>query len=255
MRSPVSGGASRLWGMALMVVALVGLSSCASIQKLVVEEPPVKLAAYAPYNRAMSLRAEGQLEAAAEQLRQALKADPYLYPAYYHLGLAFQALGRPREAKLVWRQGIEAARRGPDRPDYERTRAVAEMSAALAGLEATERLTRAATPPPASPPPAKRPAAKQTARVVPRPAKRVTGRYAVLFSSNRKEVHARADVLRLKRRGYQAEMRVHKDRRGRRWYRVWVGCCTSRARALRLAAELRRRGLGRDLLVIPMPKP
>ena len=200
----------------------------------------------------MSLKADRQLAAAAKELQKALKLDPYLYPAYYHLGLAYLGLGQAEEAKLVWRQGIEAARRGPDRPDYERTRAVAEMSAALAGLEATERLTRARKPPS---PPRRKPAAQRGSRTGSSSSRRITGRYAVLFSSNLKEVHARADVLRLKRRGYRAEIRRHRDRRGRRWYRVWVGCCTSRARALRLAAELRRRRLGRGLMVMPMPKP
>ena len=189
-------------------------------------------AAQAHWEAALDLKAKGRLEEAAARLEQALVLDPNLYHGYYQLGLIRQELGQEDQARQIWMRGLSMARTGPDRADYPRQRAIGQLEAALTSLG----------PPPAlAPPPAKgKTKAKTASRSGP-----ASGGYAVLFSSNLKKSNAFKDKTRLNAKGHQVTIRLHKDAKGRVWHRVWVGCCTSRAAALKLAATMARQGLGR----------
>ncbi len=236
----------------LLLMALALTPACAWLSPGGVGKQTA-LTGYQHFNLAMSYRAEGQLAQAAAELEKAIQADRYNYPAYYHLGLAYLDLGQTDKARQVWEKGVQTARQGPDRLDYDRSRAVAEMTAALAGL--------GGRPKAQSPPSARHSAplsrdqeraavkaarAAKAARVSPAR----SGPYAVLFSSNLQPRHARADRARLIKLGYAAMIRIHQDAKGRRWHRVWVGCCTGYARAKGVAAALKKRGIGRDLVVM-----
>ena len=200
------------------------------------------LSGYQHFNLAMSYRAEGQLDLAAAELEKALAVDQYNYAAWYHLGLAYKDLGKVDGARQTWEKGIVTARKGPMRADYDRSRAVAEMTAALAALDGRGSAVR-------RPPKARSKSKYKTkAKAAKRPARR-TGPYAVLYSSNLNPRYARADRAKLIRLGYQAKITTHHIR-GKLWHRVWVGCCSGYARAKGTKAALRKRGLGRDLVVM-----
>lgn len=201
------------------------------------------LSGYQHFNLAMSYRAEGQLDLAAAELEKALAVDQYNYAAWYHLGLAYKDLGKVDGARQTWEKGIITARKGPMRADYDRSRAVAEMSAALAALDG--RGSAARRPPPKARSKSKY---KTKTKAAKRPARR-TGPYAVLYSSNLNPRYAKADRAKLIRLGYQAKITTH-NIRGKKWHRVWVGCCSGYARAKSTKAALRKRGLGRDLVVM-----
>ncbi len=237
---------SRPWPLLLLLAALALAPGCAFFQA---HPGPTtdQMKAIEHWNNAMALRAAGEEDRVAEELSKAINADPNMYQAYYHLGLAYQVLGQPDKARQAWMQGITRARSGPERKDYPRSRALAEMQAALAGLEARrgpeERgLTELKPPAKPAPKPASKPAA---------PAMRamINGNYAVLYSSNLKPVSARRDLKRLVAMGYKTEVRTRKEK-GRTWHRVWVGCCTTRARAMRLRAELMKKAPRKGLAVM-----
>jgi tetratricopeptide (TPR) repeat protein len=59
------------------------------------------------YNRATSLRLEGQWEEAASQYQEALALDPRHEDSLYYLGNAFFELGRFAEAAQAWRRLVE----------------------------------------------------------------------------------------------------------------------------------------------------
>jgi tetratricopeptide (TPR) repeat protein len=205
------------------------------------------LIGYQHFNAGMSYRADGQLALAASELEKALAADQYNYAAWYHLGLAYKDLGQTDKARLTWEKGIVAARKGPVRLDYDRSRAVAEMTAALAGLNG--RGARGKTP---AAPSAR---AKKGAKAKPGKgsAASATGPYAVLYSSNLELRNAQSDRAKLTRLGYAAMVKTH-QLKGKTWHRVWVGCCSGYARAKGVMAALRKRGIGRGLVVMRVGK-
>jgi tetratricopeptide (TPR) repeat protein len=225
---------------AALVLALAASPGCAWIKSLTGGERPPAVACYGPYNQAMALRAEGELPRAAAKLEEALQADPHLYPAYYHLGLVRLDMGQEELARQAWTRGVEAARQGPDRPDYDRRRAVAEMTAALAGL--AQRRERRPAPAGQAPQGAGEPAAQPAA---PPP----SGQWAVLFSSNLEPRHAMQDRERLEKLGFSVNVRPH-QLGGRTWHRVWAGCCTGREQARALKSRLAAQAGGRDLAVM-----
>jgi len=188
------------------------------------------------WNLGLTHRAEGQLEEAARELKAALDLDPDMYQAYYQLGLVYQALGDRDQARATWEAGLERARLGPERSDYPRLTALAQIQSALAALDQ-----------PAAPGPKRR--AKRTRRPrrsgKPSPA----GAYAVLYSSNLEIKYARSDATRLTNLGYPVMVRTARVR-GRKFHRVWVGCCTTLARARALARRMRKRGLKSQLTVM-----
>jgi tetratricopeptide (TPR) repeat protein len=203
------------------------------------------LTGYQHFNMAMSYRAEGQMDMAAAELEKALAADKYNYAAWYHLGLAYKDLGKIDSARQTWEKGIVTARRGPIRSDYDRSRAIAEMTAALAGLNGRGPIGRPLAPPPKARAKTKyKSKAKAARRTAPR-----TGSYAVLYSSNLNPRNASKDRDKLIRLGYQAIVKTH-NLRGKVWHRVWVGCCTGYTQARGTMAALRKRGIGRDLVVM-----
>jgi cell division septation protein DedD len=161
-----------------------------------------------------------------------------MYQAYYQLGLVYKDLKQPELARQAWEYGLEEARKSPDRPEYPKEQAIAEMQAALTGLESRPKET------PLEPEPKKSKPEHQMKKTV------ESGAYAVLFSSNLKESNARKDFIRLKSMGYETMIKQHKDSKGRIWHRVWVGCCQTRDKALRLARSMRKKGLKSDLTVM-----
>jgi len=70
-----------------------------------------------------------RLEEAESALRQALRLEPTLGPAYYHLGLVLLKAGRGEEAKAAFRRALELA------PDSEFGRAARAHLKALGGGE------------------------------------------------------------------------------------------------------------------------
>jgi tetratricopeptide (TPR) repeat protein len=83
---------------------------------------------FAHYGLAMEYARLGQLDEAVRQFRALVAMDPDYVAAYLQAGQTLEKLGRTEEAKAVYRQGIEAARR------REETRAQEELEAALGFL-------------------------------------------------------------------------------------------------------------------------
>lgn len=238
MKSPLK----RAWPLLLLLAAMALGPGCAAFHA---RPAPTgdQVKAVEHWNNAMALRAAGEEDRVAEELSKAIIADPNMYQAYYHLGLAYQVLGQPDKARQAWMQGINQARSGPERSDYPRSKSLAEMQAALAGLEARQR-PREKTLTELKPPP--RAASKPQAAA---PMAMTGGNWAVLYSSNLKPANAQRDLKRLVAMGYKTGVRTHKLK-GRTWHRVWVGCCTSRARAMRLKAELMKKAPRRGMSVM-----
>lgn len=269
----------RLMLCAALVAAAAVCAGCAGGQQAAGVDPA--LAAQAHLGRALATKAAGNLTGAADELALAVKTDPNNYFAWYQLGQTYRELGQDPKARLAWQQGLAAAVAGPDRADYPRLRAEAQMRAGLAGLEAAaqkpEPAPPAAVPPPAaktgwsapgapakppSPPAAKAGAAAQPAPPVAKaksPAARpkpptataaATGGYAVLYSSNHQASSARADQKMLAAKGVQAELVSALDKRGRTWHRVLVTCPGGRGECAELAGKLARQTGRKGLTVI-----
>ena len=66
---------------------------------------------FARYGLAMELARTGSLEQAVEEYRSLLAANANYAAAYYHGGQALEKLGRPDEARALYREGIEATTR------------------------------------------------------------------------------------------------------------------------------------------------
>jgi tetratricopeptide (TPR) repeat protein len=81
--------------------------------------------AFSRYGLAMEYRNSGDLEAAIAEFRSLIAANPDYAAAYFHGGQTLERLGRPEDARELYQQGIEAARRKGD----EHTRA--EIQACL----------------------------------------------------------------------------------------------------------------------------
>jgi cell division septation protein DedD len=230
----------RFFSLALVFCLLVFLPACATVSGWFGESEPApeENVALKHWNQGLQYRAEGELESAAAELERAIKADRSMYQAYYQLGLVYKDLKQPELARQAWEYGLEEARKSPDRPEYPKEQAIAEMQAALTGLESRPKET------PLEPEPKKSKPEHQMKKTV------ESGAYAVLFSSNLKESNARKDFIRLKSMGYETMIKQHKDSKGRIWHRVWVGCCQTRDKALRLARSMRKKGLKSDLTVM-----
>ena len=67
------------------------------------------------YSLGLEYARAGELERAAEQLREAVSRDPLYSAAWKALGKTLADAARPDEALEAFRQGIEAARRKGDR--------------------------------------------------------------------------------------------------------------------------------------------
>jgi tetratricopeptide (TPR) repeat protein len=63
---------------------------------------------FARYGLAMEYANTGDLERAIEEYRALLAVNPNYSAAYYHGGQTLAKLGRPEEARALYRQGIEA---------------------------------------------------------------------------------------------------------------------------------------------------
>jgi len=227
-----------LWA-ALVAVSLMA-GGCSWFRS---DPPACPMPGYAEYNRGVMFMAEERPAEAARALTQALTVDPYIYPGYYHLGLAYLELDRAQDASSTWRRGIAVAGSGPDRPDYDRNRAAAEMTAALAGLDAENQGRMSATPKPAPVAPARM--VKSTSMKEPA----TSGQWAVLFSSNLKPASAAGDRVMLEKMGITAMIKPAKLS-GRMWHRVIAGCCSSRQAAMALKAKLTKLTGRGDLMVM-----
>lgn len=237
--------APRLFRPAALVVAAAWLlASCAGYIPQGGEE-----VGKAHYQRHLTFRAQNQLDKAALELELAVKADPQMYHAYYQLGLIYQSQGQAEKARVTWERGLAEARSGPERGDYPRVKAQAEMETALASLDPLPPLL---PPGPAYTPPPPRPAAKTKprpsapSRGVKIPSGALTGAYAVLVSSNLAKSSAVAEQKRLASHGYPASVTTHKDKKGKTWHRVWAGCCSGQDKARALAATLKKKGLAKS---------
>lgn len=235
----------------IVIISLtwLALPGCAWFQNATKTPPEVTAQAY--YGKAMAMRDAGRPEMAAENLQAALNLDPDMYHAYYQLGLIYRENKQPQVARQVWSTGIQRASLGPDRPDYPRVRAAAEMRAAMAGLDSASLVVAA-----------EKVMADQKAKEVvitetvvkpapKEPVKKDSGKYAVLFSSNLKKVSASGDVRLLKAKGWEATVKTVKMR-GKTWYRVWAACCTGRAEALQNKAKISK-ATGRRGLEVMVP--
>ena len=77
------------------------------------------------YGLAMEYRNTGNLEAAVNEFRKLMAADPDYGPAYFHGGQTLERLGRQEEARDLYRQGLEVTTRKGDHHARD------EMQAAL----------------------------------------------------------------------------------------------------------------------------
>lgn len=234
-----------------LLAVMLGLSSCSTVSDMFTSRSKDEVAR-SYYDRAMGYMDTRKYSQAVDDLRRAITNDPDMYQAYYQLGLAYRALGDETNARDAWTMGVGRAQRGPERLDYPRSRALAEMMAALEGKAPT---IPKATPPMTPPPPRPAPSPPPPRAAAPRPsvthaAAAPSGPYAVLVSSNLKRYNAMNDLNRLKAKGYSTKLTSAKDKSGRTWHRVWVGCCTTLPRAKSLALELKRKGLARDAVAM-----
>lgn len=245
----------RAWPVGLLLtLLLLGLGGCALNQNQGLQGDPA--VARAHYNRAMAFGHSHNLERASQELELAVKDDPNMYFAYYQLGLVYEAMGRRDLAREAWDKGLLVARKGPDRADYPRAQAVAEMESAIARLEPeplpplpmAQALRIPVAPPAYEPPPKPK---FRTSKVS--ASKSHGGKshgYAVLLSSNQKKSSAQADLTRIKGKGYSAKLTAHKDKKGKVWHRVVVGCCTTKVKAQALAHALKKKGLAKSPQVV-----
>ncbi len=95
--------------------------------KSMVEQDPGN--SFLRYGLAMEYRNLGEIETAVSEFRALMAANPDYAPAYFHGGQTLEMMGRPEEAREVYRQGVEvAARQGNQHASNE-------MQAALDMLE------------------------------------------------------------------------------------------------------------------------
>lgn len=242
--------ARRLTGPALAMALLLALTGCAAQQGMQGDQAVGR----AHYNRAMAFGQSRQLDRAAQELELAVKADPGMYFSYYQLGLVYEAQGRKEAARQTWERGLRVAKAGPDREEYSRPQAIAEMESALVRIEPQAEPPlpppMAQAPLPTYQPPPPKPKAKAKASSTAKKSKAGAGSgYAVLVSSNQQKASAQGDVKKLKAKGYGAKVVTHKDKAGKTWYRVVAGG-GSQAKAKALAADLKKKGLASSPQVV-----
>ena len=80
------------------------------------------------YALALELKGKGEAELAAKELQQLLGRAPDYLAAYLQLGMLLQTLNRAEEAKQVFRDGQELARRKGD------THTLSELTQALESI-------------------------------------------------------------------------------------------------------------------------
>lgn len=235
--------------LALTMALLLALTGCAAQQGMQGDQAVGR----AHYNRAMAFGQSRQLDRAAQELELAIKADPGMYFSYYQLGLVYEAQGRKEAARQTWERGLRVAKGGPDREDYSRPQAIAEMESALLRIEPQPELpppSIAQAPLPTYQPPPPKPRAKSRYGSSAKKSKAKAGSgYAVLVSSNQQKASAQGDVKKLKAKGYSAKVVTYKDKAGKTWYRVVVGG-GSQDKAKSLAAALKKKGLASSPQVI-----
>jgi tetratricopeptide (TPR) repeat protein len=236
----------------LALALLLALAGCAGQQGMQGDQAVGR----AHYNRAMAFGQTRQLDRAAQELELAVKADPGMYYSYYQLGLVYEAQGRKEAARQIWERGVKVAKNGPEREDYSRPQAIAEMESALARIEPQPELP----PPPIAqaplptykPPSGYKPKPKAKFGLPAKKSKASASHgYAVLVSSNQKKASAQADLKKLKAKGYSGKLTTHKDKKGKTWYRVVVAS-GSRDKAKALAAALKKKGLAASPQVIKL---
>ncbi|SPE38647.1 conserved hypothetical protein [Candidatus Sulfopaludibacter sp. SbA6] len=66
------------------------------------------------YGLAMEYRNAGELEAAMSEFRALIAANPDYSAAYFHGGQTLERLGKLDEARVLYREGIEATTRKRD---------------------------------------------------------------------------------------------------------------------------------------------
>jgi cell division septation protein DedD len=234
----------------LSLILVLALAGCATPQGL----PGDTDVGRAHYNRAMAFGQSHQLDRAAQELELAIKADPGMYFSYYQLGLVYESQGRKEAARLIWERGLKVAKTGPDRPDYSRPQAIAEMESALVRIEPQSELPPSPTmverPLPTYQSSGPKPKAKSKSSYHAKSKSTASHGYAVLISSNQKKASAQADVSRLKAKGYSAKIASHKDKHGKTWYQVLAGGGSSKDKAQSLAAALKKKGLAASAQVI-----
>jgi tetratricopeptide (TPR) repeat protein len=99
------------------------MSSRLEVLKTMVAQNPHD--SFSRYGLAMEYANSGDLGQAVTEYRALLAANPNYTAAYYHGGQTLEKLGRREEARLLYQQGIEAARRTGD------GHAAGELQAAL----------------------------------------------------------------------------------------------------------------------------
>jgi len=77
--------------------------------KSLVEQDPGN--SFLRYGLAMEYRNSGEIEAAVNEFRALMQADPNYAAAYFHGGQTLEMMGRPEEAREVYQQGVEVASR------------------------------------------------------------------------------------------------------------------------------------------------
>ncbi|HUB34745.1 MAG TPA: tetratricopeptide repeat protein [Bryobacteraceae bacterium] len=77
--------------------------------KSLVEQDPGN--SFLRYGLAMEYRNLGEIEAAVNEFRALMQADPNYAAAYFHGGQTLEMMGRPEEAREVYQQGVEVASR------------------------------------------------------------------------------------------------------------------------------------------------
>ena len=66
---------------------------------------------FSRYGLAMEYANSGELKSAIEEYQALLAANPNYSAAYYHGGQTLEKLGRREDARMLYRQGIEATTR------------------------------------------------------------------------------------------------------------------------------------------------
>ncbi len=88
--------------------------------------------------RAKFFWAQGEVNKTIQEMEWAVAADPYNYEAAYKLGLIYLDQGQRISARRIWENALLALDDGVERP-YSNAKAKAELQAALAELNKSER--------------------------------------------------------------------------------------------------------------------
>ena len=89
------------------IVAIAMANARLETLKSMVEQDPAS--AFGRYGLAMEYVNTGDLDAAVEQFHALLEHNPAYVAGYFHGGQTLEKLGRPNDAKELYRRGIQAA--------------------------------------------------------------------------------------------------------------------------------------------------